>query len=43
MRNKIRYIEQNKERYKYNFIGLFGIAFNVREFNANMHSFVRNL
>ena len=30
MRNKIRCIEQNKERYKYNFIGLFGIAFNVR-------------
>lgn len=30
MRQKIRFIEQNKDRYKYNFIGLFGVAFNVK-------------
>src|SRR6185437_3323434 len=28
MRNKIRLIEQDKELYKYNFIGLFGVAVN---------------
>ncbi|MBE1553049.1 hypothetical protein [Sporosarcina limicola] len=30
MRMKIRQIEQNKEQYRYNFIGLFGIAFKVK-------------
>ncbi|CAM3236746.1 hypothetical protein FITA111629_11525 [Filibacter tadaridae] len=30
MRHTIRLIEQNKEQYRYNFIGLFGIAFNIR-------------
>ena len=29
MRNKIRQIERCKEQYKYNFIGLFGVAFNI--------------
>ncbi|MHA6259288.1 hypothetical protein ACXYMX_05160 [Sporosarcina sp. CAU 1771] len=28
IRNKIRHIEKNKEQYRYNFIGLFGIAMN---------------
>lgn len=30
MRQKIRFIEKHKDRYKYNFIGLFGVAFNVK-------------
>ena len=30
MRHKIRFIEKHKDRYKYNFIGLFGVAFNVK-------------
>ncbi len=29
MRHKIRQIERYKEQYRYNFIGLFGIAFNI--------------
>ena len=29
MRNKIRQIERCKEQYRYNFIGLFGVAFNI--------------
>lgn len=28
IRNKIRYIEKHKEKYRYNFIGLFGVAVN---------------
>lgn len=28
MRRRIRQIEMNKEQYRYNFIGLFGVAFN---------------
>lgn len=28
IRNKIRYIEKHKEQYRYNFIGLFGVAMN---------------
>lgn len=30
MRNKIRRIEQQKELYKYNLIGLFGVAMNIK-------------
>lgn len=30
MRNKIRHMEQNKEKYKYNLIGLFGVAMNIK-------------
>ncbi|WP_246097015.1 hypothetical protein [Psychrobacillus soli] len=30
MRNKIRHMEQCKELYKYNLIGLFGVAMNIK-------------
>ena len=30
MRNKIRLMEQDKELYKYNLIGLFGVAMNIK-------------
>lgn len=29
MRNKIRYFERNAPHYRYNFIGLFGVALNI--------------
>ena len=43
MRNKIRHMEQQKELYKYNLIGLFGVAMNIKIERDVMHFFVRNL
>lgn len=38
IRNKIRHIEKHKEQYRYNFIGLFGIAVN-RDIIKREHAF----